>query len=476
MISLATFRVNSGTERIFMHRCLLFVFLLTLVGPHNTLSAQGVKPPNADEMQAEGFDAAAANEEIPMPNAADRAPIKIVPGQNLFGETIDNNIEKKAEIGPSQMVTRVLSLLEVSLEKNKKVAMIESSYKETAVQLAEKSTQLQQLPNRYQATIGKYAELEEKRNAMVPFLAVAQGKQNNAPAMKFVQDYNGLKVVINGLISEIQLMEQQQKSLPIEIQNLRIQANQIAQSQAVVGQEIFEIVTSWSELLSVLRFIPQSDAEDIASACQIKLDAYPEAHLIRMMKAFAALQLLKTEAAIVDLKKVMQSPGVSNDNLARVIQLRCQVGIAWACLLQDDLDGAGIALGAARKLNGRDYETAVLIAHLTDLRGKSSSAFSLYKNATSIAPKRPEAYRFAADMTIKSGIRDPGIALQLAKMACKNDQDSDFRNTLSLARVHHACGDEQSRDEAIAKAYEQAGESGKSFIKKCEDEFLATAK
>jgi len=442
-----------------MKRYLSHTIAIALIGILGSVLAQEVEDQDAKE---------------PIANATNEPPIKLVPSQNLFGETIANAVTKQTETGPSQNVKRVASLLEVSLESNNKLSLIETRYKDTVRQLSEKSTQLDQLPNRYQAAVGKYAELEQKRVAMLPYLAIAQ-TNGNPKINSIAQDHNNVKAVISGLIGDIRLMEQQQRTLPVEIQNLKAELIEIRKSQTAVGREIFETVASWSELLSVLRFLPKEDAESILTACQLKLDTYPEAHLIRALKAFAALQLSKTEAALLDLRRVIQATDAYNDNLAKEIRLRCLVGVAWACILQNDLDGAGVALGNARKLNGRDYETAVLISHLTDLRGKPTIAFSLYKNATAIAPKRPEAYRLASEMTIKSGIRDPQTALQLAKMACKQDQNDDYRNALSLARAHHACGDEKARDEAIAKAYEQAGDTAMSAIEKCKSE-LANAK
>ena len=392
-------------------------------------------------------------------------PVELKKGVNLFGEAIvDEVTEPVQHERVSQDVARVSTLIDVAVELESKLVLNETRRKQMAGQILEKSTKLEQLPNLYQATCAQYVDAVEKRSTLAGFI-------NQKSSAATLQDLNNLRARCVGLESEIKLLEQQARALPVELQNSKAELNEIIRERAELERKSIEMVAGWTELLSVLRYLPSLDAESIASTCKLKLDQYPDANLIRTMHAFSLLHLSKPKLALNDLNHVLRSISSGNDSISKIIRLRCFVGSAYAYLQLDDLEQAGKSLADARKTDSRDYEAAVLISHLSERRGKTSAAFSLYMNARSIAPKRPEAYRWASEMTSKTAIRPPQTALQLAEYACKIDEAEDFRNQLALARAQHACNNPQARDEAIAKAYQQAGGGGKSLVDDCAAEF-----
>jgi hypothetical protein len=389
-------------------------------------------------------------------------PVSVSPGQNLFGDKISNTEEPKSK-DVSQTQTRVQGMIDQTLSLVAKQEEINLEAKQLGEKIFEKSTSLEQLKNRYEATTGQIILANEKMNRLSPAL-------NFSPKHPQFQEYFRIKAIANGYVADLQLMDQQRQTIPVEIRNLNAEQLALQNKQQVIYQDLMTLNSGWLETLNIFAVLPKEDAQAIVKECNLKLDRHPSVYPIRMMKGAGLMQQNLMNDAKNEFGQVYQAVQTQNDPMSKSFRLRALVAMAWAELSLGELDDAGAHLSEARKILPRDYEAAVCMGHLEDLRGKPKASFDAYRNATSIAPQRPEGLRMAAEMVVKTEVRPPQTALQLATLACKYDSHGDFRNSLALARAQFASGKQAEGREAISKAYEQAGDEHKSIVQAVEQE------
>ncbi len=429
-------------------------------------AANGANQPPAIQAVDNAEQGAAKNAEDPPPaeQAAEKNPaIVLEPGRNLLGERIQNIAREQSSNEPSAEVKRVLGMIDETLQLLQEQEKLRGFRTDLRKKLQEKQIEFDQLPERYQAAVGEIFGIQEKMQRLA-------GALNLGPQNPQFQQYFQLKERAKGLVPELQLMEKKKKTLPIEIRNMMPEQNRLANSEAVGQKKIEDLVNSWTKILSVLNYLPPKDATAITQACQEKLIQYPKVTPIRVMQGLCHVHLDQPQAGIEQFKQSLVSLG----QVPSKLRLPCLIGIAWASLDCGELDQAAAKIAEIRKLSKRNFELAICEARLAHLRDRATTSVSAYRRAMAISPRDPAGYRMAAMMVAQTKVRPPDIALSLAQKACDLDEFGDFRNSIALAYAQHASGNAEGRDEAIEKAYSQAGDAAREAAETMAKEIMDT--
>ncbi|QEG39259.1 hypothetical protein [Roseimaritima ulvae] len=374
-------------------------------------------------------------------------------GQNLFGEPVDAAAQDAAAANPnSQCVRRAKVMIERVLEIDSDIQYVQSKHATRSAEKIKLEADLQQLPKQHDALQAEAIRLinfptrEELRTRKQRLTII----QVQSRAIR--ERINQSELRVRTLGAELQQGEQQTKKL---------------------FNDALELQHGWGKLLSILDYLPPSDARQIEALCQRKLDQYPEAHTVRMMQGFARIHLGRLQTAKQDLQHCNQALNNAPQPLYTPFKIRCLVGIGWIEIQLGNLGPAAAQLAEARQLNSQDYEAAVCVSHLAHLRQRSDTALTLYSRATTLDSKPPAGFRMAAEMVCQSKVRPADFALKLAQHACQVDEFGDFRNQLALARAHHYAGNAEAMQSAVKHAKQQAGKEATALVAKVEAELTA---
>lgn len=384
-------------------------------------------------------------------------------GKNLLGQKIADAKKGLPDEKRSSRVKIIEAAIKESIGVNQSLASLNQSFVEKNSLLMEKRHEQKGLENKFFTARGNWAEATERMNRLAPAL-------NFPPSNPQHQEYFVLKIKAQGFAAAMNMAQKRKQQLPLEIRNLENEQRLRRAGINKVFRKAAEMNAGWIRLLSPLEHFSQSEAEQIAEVCELQLVSYPNVLPPRAMLGLAKLHLEQPKAAVEHFDRSLATPLAQSD-ITDPIRQCCLIGKTWALLNLSEEEAAGSLIFTLRKQLKRNYEVTLCEARLWELRDRPKEALTTYQRATRIKVNRPDAYRMAAKLVLKSNVREPSVAVSLAEKAVRVDERNDFRNHVAAALAYEAVKESDKQKTATDQARQYAGAENQDLV----DELLASS-